>query len=105
MRHLLVLCAVLACVPRIAAADEPIGRLFYTPAQRAALPAQRRLQEGLEQIRLAAKKYNVKWLGGGPPGSTPEQEIDQGRRMGPAGANAEAATRRDREYTKRKMPV
>ena len=76
-----------------------------TPAQRAALPAQRRLQEGLEQIRLAAKKYNVKWLGGGPPGSTPEQEIDQGRRMGPAGANAEAATRRDREYTKRKMPV
>jgi 4-hydroxy-2-oxoheptanedioate aldolase len=76
-----------------------------TQAQRQALPAYKRYQDNLERIRLAAKANNVKWLGGGPPGATPEQEIDQGRRMGPAGANAEAATRRDREYTKRRMPV
>jgi hypothetical protein len=54
-----------------------------TREQRAALPASKRLEEDLERIRLAAKKNNVKWLGNGPPGATPQQEIDQGRRMGP----------------------
>jgi len=73
-----------------------------TQAQRAALPASKRLADDLERIRLAAKANNIKWLGGGPPGSTPEQEIDQGRRMGPAGP--EARVQADRLYTKRKMP-
>ena len=77
-------------------------RADITPAQRAALPATKRLQEDLELIRLAAKKNNIKWLGNGPPGATPEQEIDQGRRMGPAGP--EARVQADRLYTKRKMP-
>jgi hypothetical protein len=78
-----------------------------TPQQRAALPASRRLQEGLERVRLAAKKNNVKWLGGGPPGATDQQEIDEGRRMGGGGGgpNAEASVRAEREYTKRRMPV
>lgn len=77
-----------------------------TPAQRAALPASKRLQDGLERIRLAAKKNNIKWLGDGPPGATPQQQIDQGRRIGPAGSapESEARVRADREYTKRKMP-
>ena len=56
MRHLLVLCAVLACVPRIAAADEPIGRLFYTPAQRAALEDARRRNIRAEERAAAASK-------------------------------------------------
>jgi 4-hydroxy-2-oxoheptanedioate aldolase len=73
-----------------------------TQAQRAALPASKRLEEDLERIRLAAKANNVKWLGNGPPGATPEQEIDQGRRMGPAGT--EEKVQADRLYTKRKMP-
>ena len=77
-------------------------RADITPAQRAALPATKRLQEDLELIRLAARKNNIKWLGNGPPGATPEQEIDQGRRMGPAGP--EARVQADRLYTKRKMP-
>ena len=59
-------------------------------------------QEDLERIRLAAKANNVKWLGNGPPGATPQQEIDQGRRMGPAGT--EERVQADRLYTKRKMP-
>ena len=71
-------------------------------AQRAALPASKRLEEDLERIRLAAKANNVKWLGNGPPGATPQQEIDQGRRMGPAGT--EDRVQADRLYTKRKMP-
>ena len=74
-----------------------------TPAQRDALPASKRLEEDLERIRLAAKANNVKWLGGGPPGATLQQQIDAGRRMGPAGNN-EAAVSADREYTKRRMP-
>jgi hypothetical protein len=73
-----------------------------TREQRAALPASKRLEEDLERIRLAAKKNNVKWLGNGPPGATPQQEIDQGRRMGPAGT--EERVQADRLYTKRKMP-
>jgi 4-hydroxy-2-oxoheptanedioate aldolase len=73
-----------------------------TKEQRAALPASKRLAEDLERIRLAAKANNVKWLGNGPPGATPEQEIDQGRRMGPAGT--EDRVQADRLYTKRKMP-
>jgi 4-hydroxy-2-oxoheptanedioate aldolase len=73
-----------------------------TPAQRAALPGTRRLADDLERIRLAAKANNVRWLGGGPPGATPQEEIDQGRRMGPAGP--EARVQADRLYTKRKMP-
>ncbi len=73
-----------------------------TQAQRAALPASKRLQEDLERIRLAAKANNVKWLGNGPPGATPQQEIDEGRRMGPAGT--EERVQADRLYTKRKMP-
>ena len=35
-------------------------------------------------------------------GMTPQQEIDQGRRMGPAGT--EERVQADRLYTKRKMP-
>ena len=62
----------------------------------------KRLEEDLERIRLAAKKNNIKWLGNGPPGATPQQEIDQGRRMGPAGN--EERVQADRLYTKRKMP-
>jgi 4-hydroxy-2-oxoheptanedioate aldolase len=77
-------------------------RADITPAQRAALPATKRLQEDLEIIRLAARKNNIKWLGNGPPGATPQEEIDQGRRMGPAGP--EARVQADRLYTKRKMP-
>jgi len=73
-----------------------------TKEQRAALPASKRLEEDLERIRLAAKANNVKWLGNGPPGATPQQEIDQGRRMGPAGT--EDRVQADRLYTKRKMP-
>ena len=73
-----------------------------TPAQRAALPAQRQLEVDLERIRLAAKANNIRWLGNGPPGATPEQQIDQGRRMGPAGS--EQNTQADRLYTKRRMP-
>jgi 4-hydroxy-2-oxoheptanedioate aldolase len=76
-------------------------RTDLTKEQRAALPASKRLEEDLERIRLAAKKNNVKWLGNGPPGATPEQEIDQGRRMGPS---TEERSRADRLYTKRKMP-
>ena len=72
-----------------------------TREQRAALPASKRLEEDLERIRLAAKKNNVKWLGNGPPGATPQQEIDQGRRMGPS---TEERSQADRLYTKRKMP-
>ena len=72
-----------------------------TPAQRAALPASKRLEEDLERIRLAAKANNVKWLGNGPPGATPQQEIDQGRRMGPT---TEERANADRLYTKRRMP-
>jgi len=72
-----------------------------TREQRAALPASKRLEEDLERIRLAAKKNNIKWLGGGPPGATPQQEIDQGRRMGPS---TEERSQADRLYTKRKMP-
>jgi 4-hydroxy-2-oxoheptanedioate aldolase len=78
-------------------------RADITPAERAALPASKRLADDLERIRLAAKANNVKWLGNGPPGATPEQEIDQGRRMGPAGNN-EGRVQADRLYTKRKMP-
>jgi 4-hydroxy-2-oxoheptanedioate aldolase len=77
-------------------------RTDLTREQRAALPASKRLEEDLERIRLAAKKNNVKWLGNGPPGATPQQEIDQGRRMGPAGT--EERVQADRLYTKRKMP-
>jgi hypothetical protein len=77
-------------------------RADITPQQAAALPASRHLAEDLERIRLAAKANGVKWLGGGPPGATPEQEIDQGRRMGPAGP--EQRVHADRLYTKRKMP-
>ncbi len=72
-----------------------------TPAQRAALPASKRLEEDLERIRLAAKANKVQWLGNGPPGATPQQEIDQGRRMGPS---TEERSQADRLYTKRKMP-
>jgi 4-hydroxy-2-oxoheptanedioate aldolase len=72
-----------------------------TREQRAALPASKRLEEDLELIRLAAKKNNIKWLGNGPPGATPQQEIDQGRRMGPS---TEERSQADRLYTKRKMP-
>src|SRR6185312_15681475 len=77
-------------------------RADITREQRAALPASKRLAEDLERIRLAAKANNVKWLGNGPPGATPQQEIDQGRRMGPSGP--EARVQADRLYTKRKMP-
>ena len=76
-------------------------RADLTREQRAALPASKRLEEDLERIRLAAKANNVKWLGNGPPGATPQQEIDQGRRMGPADRRRVQA---DRLYTKRKMP-
>ena len=76
--------------------------LRQSEEQRAALPASKRLAEDLERIRLAAKANNVKWLGNGPPGATPQQEIDQGRRMGPAGT--EDRVQADRLYTKRKMP-
>jgi 4-hydroxy-2-oxoheptanedioate aldolase len=72
-----------------------------TREQRAALPASKRLEEDLERIRLAARKNNIKWLGNGPPGATPQQEIDQGRRMGPS---TEERSHADRLYTKRKMP-
>jgi 4-hydroxy-2-oxoheptanedioate aldolase len=78
-------------------------RADITPAQRAALPASKRLADDLERIRLAAKANNIKWLGTGPVGATPEQEIDEGRRMGPAGNN-EGKVQADRLYTKRKMP-
>jgi 4-hydroxy-2-oxoheptanedioate aldolase len=77
-------------------------RADITPAQRAALPATKWLQDDLERIRLAARKNHIQWLGNGPPGATPQQEIDQGRRMGPAGP--EARVQADRLYTKRKMP-
>jgi 4-hydroxy-2-oxoheptanedioate aldolase len=73
-----------------------------TQAQRAALPASKRLTEDLERIRLAAKANKIQWLGNGPPGATPQQEIDEGRRMGPAGT--EERVQADRLYTKRKMP-
>ncbi len=73
-----------------------------TREQRAALPASKRLAEDLERIRLAAKANHIQWLGNGPPGATPQQEIDQGRRMGPAGT--EERVQADRLYTKRKMP-
>src|SRR6185312_8806580 len=73
-----------------------------TQEQRAALPASKRLADDLERIRLAAKANNVRWLGNGPPGATAQQQIDQGRRMGPAGS--EQNTQADRLYTKRKMP-
>jgi hypothetical protein len=73
-----------------------------TPAQRAALPASKRLEEDLELIRVAARRHKIQWLGNGPPGATPQQEIDQGRRMGPAGN--EDRVHADRLYTKRKMP-
>ncbi len=78
-------------------------RADLTREQRAALPASKRLEEDLERIRLAAKKNGVQWLGGGPPGASATQSIDEGRRMGPAGKNEEAV-RADREYTKRRMP-
>jgi 4-hydroxy-2-oxoheptanedioate aldolase len=73
-----------------------------TAEQRAALPASKRLEANLERIRLAAKANKVQWLGDGPPGATRNQEIDQGRRMGPAGN--EQRVHEDRLYTKRKMP-
>ena len=73
-----------------------------TPQQRAALPASKRLEENLERIRLAAKRHKVQWLGDGPNGATRNQEIDEGRRMGPAGN--EQRVHDDRLYTKRKMP-
>jgi len=76
-------------------------RADLTQAQRAALPASKQLEINLERIRLAAKKNKIQWLGGGPPGATPQQEIDQGRRMGPA---TEERAHADRLYTKRKMP-
>jgi hypothetical protein len=44
----------------------------------------------------------VQWLGDGPNGATRNQEIDEGRRMGPAGT--EQRVHEDRLYTKRKMP-
>jgi hypothetical protein len=77
-------------------------RAGLTPAERAALPESRRLEEDLERIRLAARKNKIQWLGNGPPGATPQQEIDQGRRMGPAGT--EERVQADRLYTKRRMP-
>ena len=73
-----------------------------TPAQRAALPATKRLQEGMERVRLACKKNGVMWQGGGPPGASRTQQIDEGRRMG---GGTEETLKADREYTKRTMPV
>jgi 4-hydroxy-2-oxoheptanedioate aldolase len=73
-----------------------------TPAQAAALPATRRYNEGMERVRLACKKNGVKWQGGGPPGASRTQQIDEGRKMG---GGDEATLKLDREYTKRRMPV
>ena len=116
-RRSVEVCEEIMAVPGLAFAEPGPGdnglshlgwdavRADITPAQRAALPASKRLAEGLERIRLAAKKNGVQWLGGGPPGASRTQQIDEGRRMGPAGAQAEESTRADREYTKRRMPV
>ena len=86
--------------PNPQAVQKAMSRL--TPAERRALPESRRLEEDLERIRLAARKHKIQWLGNGPPGATPQQEIDQGRRMGPAGN--EERVQADRLYTKRRMP-
>ena len=72
-------------------------------AERDKQPGRARLEEALERIRLAAKKNNIMWLGGGPPGSTHHQSIDAGMRI--TGGNNEKTVLAAREYTKRRMPV
>ena len=71
--------------------------------ERAKVMATPKYVEGLERIRLAAKKNNVMWLGTGSPGSSMEQSYDQGMRMLPG--DNEEVVRKSREYRKRKMPA
>jgi 4-hydroxy-2-oxoheptanedioate aldolase len=71
--------------------------------ERAKVMATPRYIEGLERVRLAAKKNNIMWLGTGSHGATMEQSYDQGMRMLP-GDNEEVVMA-SRAYSKRKMPV
>ena len=59
--------------------------------------------DGLEHVRLEAKKNGVMWLGTGTHGATMEQSYDQGMRMLPG--DDEAMVQKSREYSKRKMPA
>ena len=71
--------------------------------ERAKVMATPKYIDGLERIRLAARKNNVMWLGTGSPGSSMEQSYDQGMRMLPG--DNEEVVRKSREYSKRKMPA
>ena len=71
--------------------------------ERAKVMATPRYIEGLERVRLAAKRNGVQWLGTGTHGATMEQSYDQGMRMLPG--DDEAVVRKSREYSKRKMPA
>jgi hypothetical protein len=73
------------------------------PEERARVMATPRYIEGLERVRLAAKKNGVQWLGTGTHGATMEQSYDQGMRMLPG--DDEKVVMASREYSKRKMPV
>jgi 4-hydroxy-2-oxoheptanedioate aldolase len=59
--------------------------------------------DGLEHVRLEAKKNGVMWLGTGTHGATMEQSYDQGMRMLPG--DNEEVVQKSREYSKRKMPA
>ena len=71
--------------------------------ERAKVMATPKYIDGLERIRLAAKKNNVMWLGTGSYGASMEQSYDQGMRMLPG--DNEEVVRKSREYSKRKMPA
>lgn len=71
--------------------------------ERAKVLSTPRYVEALEQVRLAAKKNGVQWLGTGSHGATMEQSYDQGMRMLPG--DNEEAVQKSREYSKRKMPA
>lgn len=71
--------------------------------ERAKVMATPKYIEGLEHVRLAAKKNGVMWLGTGTHGATMEQSYDQGMRMLPG--DNEEVVRASREYSKRKMPA
>jgi hypothetical protein len=55
-RMLLLVLAVAAAVPLAGAADLPVGRLFFTPAERAALEDARRRNDRAEEMAAEAAK-------------------------------------------------
>jgi len=71
--------------------------------ERAKVMATPKYIDGLEHVRLAAKKNGVQWLGTGMHGATMNQSYDQGMRMLPG--DNEKVVMESREYSKRKMPV